>query len=259
MEVWKKTCIPWIIAVSIYYLLNSVVNHESLSLLAYIKEFIVPYYHLWYVCGYMFCIILSILIFKLTNNINYGVLLLLIIGVFMAMGFIVQDAIGIDNIISKFINLTVRPQNLLFFSIGTFGRNIVYLSKFNREGGIQSCLIYLKWVLIPVFILLSPLGFVLQNYWYETAVQFFLLALIFCGIDFTKYENKRACKILCSLGENTFPIYLWHVIGKIIGLSISNGIYNTVYYIICIIWIVLLLCLLSKSQKYSLLRSIIGR
>lgn len=101
--------IPWLFAVQVYYVLLNFRWPYQLSLVSYLRAYITPYYHLWFVIGFFFCIIMT----KLCNR-NKRLLFGLSV-VFVIMSVVLK---GNAFIIWKFVEYTIRPQFLLFFAVG---------------------------------------------------------------------------------------------------------------------------------------------
>lgn len=102
--------VPWLLAVQLYYVL---LNNKALSVTSYLKSYIAPYYHLWFVVGFFFCII----VVKLCKENKW---LLLCIGTILA--FLSSVLKGNEFVIWKVINHTIRPQYLLFFTMGLLAK-----------------------------------------------------------------------------------------------------------------------------------------
>lgn len=225
--------IPWLAAVQVYYILT---NLKTISWQSYLRAYITPYYHLWFVAGFFFCIVAV----KLSKE-NKRVLLCL--GIIFA--FLSVSLRGNQTLVWKFIDYTIRPQYLLFFTMGLLAQN-------KRVGGV------LRRAIIPaiLFVLFLPFGFRMQENWWEPLCRYLLLCLIFYNVDLWKYNVEPSA--ISMIGTMTYPIYLWHVIGKIGALYITGREYNLYFYICSGLFVVLLIAFL-RINKNDKIRFIVGK
>ena len=96
----------------------------------------------------------------------------------------------------------------------------------------------------------------MQDAWWEQVVRYLLLCVIFYNINLWKYNVKPSA--IGMLGRMTFPIYLWHVIGKIGALYFTHGEYNLYYYICSALYVVALVVIL-RINKNEKIRFLVGR
>ena len=90
-----------------------------------------------------------------------------------------------------------------------------------------------------------------QNNILEPLVRFLLLSIIFAGL---KLERKcPKSEFLGFLGMNTYPIYLWHVIGRTLSLN------QEYYYIVSVGWVVILFVVVKITETNEPIRKILGR
>lgn len=219
--------IPWLFAIQIYFFL---LNYNSLSIISYVKAYIFPYYHLWFVCGFLFCIIIA----KVCRE---NIKLLICIGLVFSIISIMLN--GNEFIIWKFVEHTIRPQYLLFFSLGILSRNKLSHTKFTL-------------VFSVLFVLFLPLGYFYQSYWWEQIVRYILLSGVFYSINLWKHNislNK-----LCLIGKLTYPIYLWHVLGIVIITFLTNSNYGLIYYLGVLVYVLALIAVLFfiRNNKISI-------
>lgn len=123
--------IPWLVAVQVYYVL---LNYRTLSFASYLRSYVVPYYYLWFVVGFLFCVI----VIKLCKENKLFLLILSII-----LSFLSVTLKGNEFFVWKFVNYTIRPQYLIFFTIGLFinsgvrenGADTVKYTLLTKNGG----------------------------------------------------------------------------------------------------------------------------
>lgn len=115
----KRVAVPWLLAVQIYYIITHI---GSYSIYSYAVAYVKPYYHLWYVIGFLFCIVTATVIIKAdTKNYTRD---LIIVGIIIALIYIFRLAmIHTTNIVIDIVEYSVRPWHLLFFAMGVSIRN----------------------------------------------------------------------------------------------------------------------------------------
>lgn len=225
--------IPWLFAVQVYYVL---LNYKTLSAQSYLKAYIAPYYHLWFVVGFFFCIV----VVKLCKENKW-----LLLGLGIILTFLSVILKGNKFVVWKFIEHTIRPQHLLFFVIGLL----------KKQGGAGRNAI-ISAVLFIIFLLFLPIGFQIQELRWEPLVRYLLLCEIFYNIDLKQYNVKPS--IIGMLGKKTYPIYLWHIIGKIGALHLTGGEYSVFYYGCSGLYVFVLIVFL-KMNKNDKIRFFVGR
>ena len=104
-----------------------------------------------------------------------------------------------------------------------------------------------QWLFIVVFAVLLPVGYKYQDRWYEVLLRFLLLSVIFMGFS---VRNVKRLPIISYLGTETFPIYLWHVAGKLIGEALVGNTW--LYYLISAIWVIVLVLILRITVKIGI-------
>lgn len=124
----------WIFAIIVYFLLNCYSGSETLSIECFVRQFFHPYYHLWYVLGFLFCVLSVLIYIKIVKQYNaanmcgedlLNYLLLLTLSIILIIveltGFMNLNNTIVERILS-IIEYSIRPQYLFFFSIGLIAR-----------------------------------------------------------------------------------------------------------------------------------------
>ena len=237
-----RIIVPWAIAVNVYFFIHYMIEGDSI--IGYIKAYVVPYYHLWFSIGYMFCILAVFAAGKHIKNKQIIPSIITALGFFFVVLYLFRKASEYSNGIIKVIEYTIRPWHMLFFGLGMVVR-------LNPCVGAVTFLQKWKWIFIIVFICLLPIGYRNQNNPLEEFIRFLLLGIILLG--FTADSLKLNIPFLSYLGKNSYPIYLWHVIGRALSLN------TEFYYYITIGWILVLLICLRFLKEDSPIRKFIGR
>lgn len=258
---------PWILANTVYYILNYYSGNEVLSFGRYIKQYFHQYYHLWYVLGFLFCVFIVLLYIKnITrrtpenlrvwggDSINYVPLLIVSTMIFIisAIGFIVRLD-GLGGRLLSIVDHNIRPQYLFFFCLGLIA----------KSGRLDNIIERTKHGPVTIFLLLATaIGFFVQNKIWGNLLEYVFAMCLFLDILWYKEKATKSRSIVekgfIFCGQNSFAIYLWHVIGKCIALMMTQNQYNIAYYVICTMWVVLL-CIVIKLFKNNLIyRKLIG-
>jgi fucose 4-O-acetylase-like acetyltransferase len=64
---WSRVLFPWLIAVNVYFLINnfsSIINTRTIVLEEYLNAYLYPYYHLWFILGFLGYIFLTWFLLK---------------------------------------------------------------------------------------------------------------------------------------------------------------------------------------------------
>lgn len=115
---WQRVGIPWIFAVIFYFL---VLNFDTLksgittqNIFLYVKSFLYPYYHLWYVLGFVFYVFLTFFLMKLTLYQKYGWKILLIISLVLSISSKLIGGGGIITYSYRYCNMILEFLIIFF-------------------------------------------------------------------------------------------------------------------------------------------------
>ena len=64
----NRIIVPWCIAIGIYYAMNVILGIERFSAREIIRNFIFPYYHLWFVLGLLSYILFTYILCNVQKN-----------------------------------------------------------------------------------------------------------------------------------------------------------------------------------------------
>lgn len=240
---WERPIRPWMVAVLCYFIIRILLGEVSPSLVSFAKAFILPYYHLWYVVGFLSWIVIVLIlwnVFKKFNNRWIHVLLIsTLITLVYAYIYIYNLELcndGILHYIIVFKQHSFRLFYLIFFVLGVFLRNCY---KHGKESITNRVLIGCKIILVIsgiITIIRFVFGYTnvinINNYIMNCAL------MVICIYACVKNKTPRN-KWLEFLGKYSLPIYLYHVLCKMIAQIVfipgSVG-----YYLVCCISFVVL-------------------
>lgn len=231
IELFKKyllrVIVPWTIVIIFFFSVSVFQQHNSNILSGFIKAFIFPFYHLWFIPGFLSWVFLSWFFKK--NKV--GDKQLLIIGLFISLVFIIlkkypsmyQD-LEIINSVINFILHTFRPYFYFFFVFG-----IVYsrinLKKPNLFEYVIPllCFINVIWLFYNPNKVLSIINFFIFNSF-----------LISITLKVSVHNLIEGNKTIERIGLNSLAIYLWHVFPILICEFVIGSNNLTLFYSVSI-------------------------
>ena len=200
-----RIIIPWTIAIVFYFSVSLIQNHNSNILIGLIKAFINPYYHLWFIPGFLSWIILTWFLKKIKT----GDKLLLIIGLLISMSSVVlqkypeiyQDFWILKSGIGLVLH-TFRPYFYFFFVFGLVYKRI----ELKRPKVLE--------YILPLICLLSVIYLFYNPNKLFSAINFFLFnsLLLSLVLKISLHNLIRSNKTIEWIGLNSLAIYLWHVL-----------------------------------------------
>ncbi|HET8886151.1 MAG TPA: acyltransferase family protein [Salinimicrobium sp.] len=222
-----RVIIPWTIAVVIYFSLSIIQNDNLNVLTGLIKSFISPFYHLWFIPGFLSWIVLTWILKKIIT----GDKLLLIIGLLISVFSIVlkkypeiyQD-IGVLNSGIRLVLHTFRPYFYFFFVFG-----IIYKRLELKKPRIFEYILPLICFVFVINLFYSPNKLL----W---TINFFLFNSFLLSLTLKVSANNliRGNKTIEWIGLNSLAIYLWHVL-PILVCKFAIGTENlTIFYSVTI-------------------------
>lgn len=200
-----RLILPWSIAAATYYIVRGILGTNSFSLLTLKNSLLYPFYHLWFIPGFLSWIVLTWILKKIFANFNH----ILFLGFFISLIFMIlhqypkiySDIHYVTRMLS-IITYTFRPYFYIFFLIGIYYRSIPLHRPNIFE--ILSPLFFLCFVIYLFYnenIKLSILNFFVLN--------FFILNLC---LKLASTNSLFQFNFIEWLGKNSLGIYLWHVL-----------------------------------------------
>jgi acyltransferase len=215
-----RIILPWIIAVIFYFpfLESSSMNTFE----AFVKAFVFPSYHLWFVTGFLSWVIITWILkkFKFSNGILFLFgLLLTIVPVILKKIPEIYQSFGVSNSLVFSILDTFKPYYYFFFVLGLIFRDL----ELKRPKIIEYVIPLILLVLVVYFfykpnVILSTFNLFLFN-------SFLLSLMLKISCNNLLVENKT----LEWVGLNSLAIYLWHVFPILICKNVI-GTENTILF-----------------------------
>lgn len=253
---FARLLIPWGIAVIIY---NMALHYASLSSMDaggivkfFIKAFVKPYYHLWFILGFLSYIIITWLLLKLHFR-----------------NWMIVAAAVVISIISKFewyhisnetaakavdiFHYDFRIYNYLFFVLGMLLKNRMSQSTASADLPSRKAV---PGTLIKPAVILTFIGAAITIYFFrhgnafEKRCMYYLLnipfAVMLLGLSCRDYFPR--CRAVEYIGRNSMAFYLWHVTAKLAAAALAgqgNGILYYTYSLLLLGLLYALIYLLS--------------
>lgn len=217
-----RVIIPWTIAIVFYFSVSVIQNHNSNIITGLIKAFINPYYHLWFIPGFLNWIVLTWFLKKIKT----GDKLLLIIGLLLSLGSLIlkkypeiyQDfgilKSGIDLILHTF-----RPYFYFFFVFG-----LVYRKLELKRPKMLEYILPLVCFAVVIYLFYHPTELLsIVNFFIFNC---FLLSLV---LKVSVHNLIRSNMTIEWIGLNSLAIYLWHLVPIMICTHVI-GTENLVFF-----------------------------
>lgn len=248
-----RLMIPWMIAVNIYFFLVNVLEKDKITLWSYLEEYLYPYYHLWFVLGFLAYIFLTRFLLSLKCSARSLVTAAAAISIISCLAnWIPNSGEGLKGI-ADYIQYDFRPSNYLFFILGMVIRK--YVDSKGAKAIIKKSGIFAALFFAVVFAL-----FFVGDPKLQDAVSFALnIPLAICVLSACVCRCFPRCRLIEFIGKNSFAFYLWHVLGKIEALKIV-GDQNLVpyYFVNAVIFIAEIIIIYSFSRVRPLNKYLFG-
>ncbi len=203
-----RIILPWTIAVVGYYLITGPQGDDSNIIIGLVKAFAYPFYHLWFIPGFLSWVVLT----WLFKKINVSGKHLLFVALLISVGTLLLSANPMDNQnpITDLILHTFRPSYYFFFVLGLVYRSLdlkrpqfwEYIIPVVGFGGV----IYLFYN--PNELLSASIFFVLNA------------SLISVCLKASAHHLILEWRSIEWIGLNSLGIYLWHLIPILICKSV---------------------------------------
>ncbi len=225
-----RVIIPWIVAVLVYCTTLNMNKFQNLSIEAiikvYVKAFVEPYYHLWFVMGYISYIIITWVLLRLRFNNTF-----LLIATFVFSTISKLRLYDIDNhMVNKIANLIhndFKLYNLFFFIYGMVIRDIIKKKQISKYLIQISLLLVVLSEVVNIYMYYHTVTEIKRIIYYTINIPLILWLFTSCQKDV--FPRQR---ILEFIGVNSMAFYLWHVLIKIYTVQMAK-VYNPyIYYIV---------------------------
>jgi acyltransferase len=216
---WKRLILPWMIAVSVFFFTQNLMDGKILdiTMVSFAAAFCYPYYHLWYIMGFICYILVFRFLWIIFKNVRFKWTYIFIIAACLSAiskwdclsGHISNMYL---NILYKIIQNDFRLRNLIFFVFGIYCRYIYeHFGKPVFDKFIDAARVCMGLSIIFVTILFY---FSYQN---VENIMFYVMNICILFVIF--YDCIASClprsKVFEFMGKYSLPVYLYHVLGKL--------------------------------------------
>lgn len=242
-----RLLLPWSLAVVFYYFFTLYQFSETFSVSSFIRAFVFPYYHLWFIPAFLSWVFMTwgLKKLKLSNNkiLAISALLSLVCTVLLKYPELISPTFNTPDILKAIIR-SYGPQFYFFFVLGIYLKNKT-LDQINL----------LNYIFPTIGLVIT-----IYLYYYPNSSISFINFFLFNGFIINlilKIATKnliRSNPFMEWLGVHSLAIYLWHVLP--IGLChIVFGTDNlNVFYIIVALFQVSLMISYLYLVKVDFLR-----
>jgi fucose 4-O-acetylase-like acetyltransferase len=225
---WSRVLFPWLIAVNVYFLINnfsSILNTRTIILEEYLNAYLYPYYHLWFILGFLGYIFLTWFLLKKGVKL-WQILIISFVLSLVSKYRMLKSRNELVMDIINYIHYDLRLFFYVFFVLGMFFRK--HLQKIDR-------LKLHKGVLYSgIFLLLVSASLYFVNFYkglpFDRILFYIFNSLLLSLVIFLVHNKKLPrSRLLEFIGRNSLTFYLYHVIGKIVVVKFI-GLENTLLY-----------------------------
>jgi len=234
---WIRPVRPWVIAIICFLCTRCFIGETKFSLGILLKEFIFPYYHLWYIFAFIsWLMIISILwkVFTRNNNTNYMHIYIISIVVGLISKYNTLSYISDNGLLMETNVFEQQSMRLWFFPFFVLGVLLRNFCKYNKNIFTNRIVIFCR--IIAIVSLVMTLVLFNLDYPNVEKINFYIMnnSLLVMIIDACTKNKLPQNKYLEFMGKYSLPIYLYHIfciyIAKILFTQGSLG-----YYFVCCI------------------------
>lgn len=219
----NRIIIPWITALSVYFVFHEVQRSEVNIINDILDELFFPFYHLWFIPGFLTWVILARWIGRSEYFSNY---FLFTAAILSFVTYVISKNIYTIDFIHqyknsiRFMDETIRPYYFIFFVFGIkFKEIMAWFDGLGRR-------------IIFTFLLIGLLMFNLSSVDVLKSILYYFFNFVL--ISWILYNIERgyfpSVYWIEWLGINSMGIYLWHVMPIIIIKYFFNFTDMLVYY-----------------------------
>lgn len=241
--------IPWIIAINVYHFVINRPPDNLSNIPNYINEYIYPFYHLWFVIGFLFYVFFTWALLKSGMSVSVVFMVSLIISI--VSRFCNFNSENGSILIFQYLEYDLRLYNYVFFILGMLIRKY-FNCKDNKTksilkvSSIFSCISFL--IVIILFFTCLPVVEDLMFFGLNFPLIIFLLLLCI-------YNYLPRNKLLEFIGRNSYAIYLWHILGKELATSLFGRKNLLIYYTANLIIFILEIAVIKLLSKIKIVNN----
>lgn len=256
-----RVLVPWLFAMLVYAIYLGAFGDARPEWKGWLAYVLNPYYHLWFVPGYLFWCFLVWLILKFSDRRE----LVFLFGALLAIGFYYFQSIDAFSMLGKnlgdFVMHVLRPHYFFFFALGIYarGESEAFLLRDSKKGLTPQWvfvvsglgLYFLHWALFYFHVGISKVMW--DTVWIFGNV-FFILALF----RWMYADIMPKSKFLEWVGQQSMGVYLWHVLPLLLmkewlGIRLLERFYLGVFVAeAAFLFLIYLLSRYFRGAKYIL-------
>lgn len=251
---FPRLLIPWGLAVIVY---TTVVEYDHIFGAGlkeigklYLYAFLKPYYHLWFILGFLSYIFLTWFLLKL--RLNNGILLVVafVISVISKFELCQSNSAFITKLLDT-AHYDFRIYNFIFFVLGMLLKEFLGKKQLSK-GVLRFC------AALSVTAGLACFCLFFLNFPTEKKLLYFILNIpLALWLLAGSYKDAfPRCHFLEYIGQNSMAFYLWHVLAKLAADTLAKGnVFSDIlgrkgsYYLLCLILLALLYGLIQLLSR----------
>ncbi|MRI62469.1 hypothetical protein EDM00_00450 [Ornithobacterium rhinotracheale] len=241
---WLRAILPWIFAVIGFYIISRISKSINFSLKSFIFSFITPYYHLWFIPGFISWILTTYILKKLKiSNIYLLFISFIISSIFLAFHLKPSLYFGYGKLSSiiSIVTSVLRPFFYFFFIFGFFLRKKILPNITTKH---LAFIIFFFCSIIYVFYYPNP---------WLYALNFFSIN-IFSLLSLSQKNLIPRSKSIEWIGINSLGLYLWHVVPIILAQNLTINPPSINYYILAIFLELIFIFIYNYLIQFNTLR-----
>jgi fucose 4-O-acetylase-like acetyltransferase len=250
---WSRVLFPWLIAVNVYFLVNnfnSILNTRTIVLEEYLNAYLYPYYHLWFILGFLGYIFLTWFLLKKGLKLWQILIVSFVLSLVSQYRMLTSQNELVMEII-KYIHYDLRLFFYVFFILGMFFRK--HLQNIDRVK-LNKGILY-----SGIFLLLVSASLYFVNFYkaipFDRILFYIFNSLLLSLVIFLVHNRKLPrSKLLEFIGFNSLMFYLYHVIGKIVVVKFVGLENPLLYYSMNLLMVIILgLIIFYLTEKERLI------
>jgi hypothetical protein len=244
-----RLLIPWSIAVAVYvtiiewYRLGEVGLRDFVYL--YYRVFIKPYYHLWFILGFLCYIFVTWMMLKLRFNNWMLIAVATVISIISKYKLYYTPSETIAEIVEK-LHYDFRIYNLIFFIVGMLLKEILSQKQASNKSLQLAYLIVIAAAAYNVYLFYYDFSFSKRLIYYILN-----LPLSYILLTYAKDSRFPRSRLIEYIGKNSMAFYLWHVIPLIAAKNVAGYENDTAYYILSILFLGITAILIYYLSKIA--------
>lgn len=245
---FPRLLIPWGAAVIVYAILVNYSEIPDLSiretLNLFSQSFIKPYYHLWFILGFLSYIVIAWFLLKIRLKNWMIIIFAMVISFISKFELYHVNSVSLTNFLDT-MHYDFRVYNFIFFILG------MLLKEYIGRKRVPKLILNICVVLFVIAGFLCICLFYKDLSIGKKAMYFMFnipLAVWLLSLSYKDYFPR--CRWIEYIGQNSMAFYLWHVVAKLAADYFSDG-NSKIYYWYSIVLLVILYVLIYFLSKIN--------